>query len=151
VSDYKDLWWVGDKANGGAYAIRLINALSTAGLNIQTSKNGKGTNAVTLTGHVSMDQPDLVPMEFYDIEPVDSNSFYVKQNLTDVISSYSGTTIAAGETLAATLTPNEGMEIENVTVAMGGVDITSLVYSNGSISISNVTDNIIITANAVPE
>lgn len=151
VSDYKDLWWVGDKANGGAYAIRLINALSTAGLNIQTSKNGKGTNAVTLTGHVSMDQPDLVPMEFYNIDPVDSSGFYVKQNLTDVTSSYSGTTIAAGETLEATLTPVEGMEIENVTVAMGGVDITSLVYSNGSISISNVTDNVIITANAVPE
>lgn len=66
-SDFKDLWWVGDKANGGAYAIKLLNALSTDGLNIQSTKNGKGTNAVTVTGHVSIDHQDVMPMEIYDI------------------------------------------------------------------------------------
>lgn len=68
-ADFKDIWWVGDKANGGAVAIKLINALSTGGLNIQTTKNGKGTNAITLTGHVSIDAQDTMPMEFYDIDP----------------------------------------------------------------------------------
>ena len=68
-ADFKDIWWVGDKANGGAVAIKLINALSTGGLNIQTTKNGKGTNAITLTGHVSIDAQDTIPMEFYDIDP----------------------------------------------------------------------------------
>lgn len=66
-TDFKDIWWVGDKANGGAYAVRLINALSTEGLNIQTTKNGKGTNQTTLTGHVSLSAQDVMPMEFYDI------------------------------------------------------------------------------------
>ena len=36
----------------------------------------------------------------------------------------------------------------DVTITMGGADITSTVYSNGDISISSVTGNIVITANA---
>ena len=68
-TDFADIWWVGDKANGGAVAIKLINALSTGGLNIQTTKNGKGTNAITLTGHVSLADQETMPMEFYDIDP----------------------------------------------------------------------------------
>lgn len=70
-TDFKDLWWVGDKANGGAYAIKLLNALSTGGLSIQSTKNGKGTNAVTVTGHVSINAQDVMPMEIYDIPPQD--------------------------------------------------------------------------------
>jgi hypothetical protein len=69
TSDFKDIWWVGDKANGGAYAIRLLNALSTGGLNIKSTKNGKGTNDVTITGHVSIYDQDKMPMEIYDIPP----------------------------------------------------------------------------------
>ena len=73
-TDFADIWWVGDKANGGAIAIKLINALSTGGLNIQSSKNGKGTNAITLTGHVSITDQDTMPMEFYDIDPPATSS-----------------------------------------------------------------------------
>jgi len=68
LTDFKDIWWVGDKANGGAFAVCLKNALSTGGLSIQSTKNGKGTNAVTLTGHVSINAQDDMPMEFYDID-----------------------------------------------------------------------------------
>lgn len=72
LADYQDLWWVGDKANGGAYAIKLLNALSTGGLNIQSTKNGKGTNSIEVTGHVSIDAQDVMPMEIYDIPPEDA-------------------------------------------------------------------------------
>lgn len=72
LSDFKDIWWVGDKANGGAYAIKLLNALSTGGLNIQSSKNGKGTNAITVTGHVSIHAQEVMPMMIYDIPPEDA-------------------------------------------------------------------------------
>lgn len=64
-TDFSDLWWVGDKADGGYVAICLKNALSTGGFSLTTSKNGKGQIAVTLTGHVSIDAQDVVPMEFY--------------------------------------------------------------------------------------
>ena len=69
LTDFKDLWWVGDKANGGAFAVKLINGLSTGGLSIQSTKNGKGTNQMTITGHVSLEHQDVMPMEFYDIPP----------------------------------------------------------------------------------
>lgn len=72
-TDFADLWWVGDKANGGAYAIKLLNALSTGGLNIQSSKNGKGTNQVEVSGHVSINAQDVMPMEIYDIPAPSTN------------------------------------------------------------------------------
>lgn len=66
-NDFNDIWWVGDRLDGGFVAIRLINALSTAGFSLQTTKNGKGQVSVTLTGHVSIDDQDTMPMEFYSV------------------------------------------------------------------------------------
>ena len=69
-TDFSDsIWWVGDKTNGGAIAIELKNALSTGGINMQTTKNGKGQLSVELTGHYSLTNMDVVPMEFYELEP----------------------------------------------------------------------------------
>lgn len=64
-TDFADVWWVGDRSDGGLVAIRLINALSTSGFSLQTTKNGKGQIAVTLSGHYSIQDQDTVPMEFY--------------------------------------------------------------------------------------
>lgn len=63
--DFSDVWWVGDRADGGAVAIRLLNALSTGGFSLKTAKNGKGQISVELTGHVSINAQDTMPMEFY--------------------------------------------------------------------------------------
>lgn len=63
------IWWVGDKTNGGAIVIELKNALSTGGINLQTTKNGKGQLSVELTGHYSLTNMDVVPMQFYELEP----------------------------------------------------------------------------------
>ena len=67
-TDFADLWWVGDKADGGLVAVKLINALSTAGFSLQTTKNGKGQISIELTGHVSIDDQETMPMEFYSID-----------------------------------------------------------------------------------
>lgn len=66
--DFTDLWWVGDKANGGFVAVKLKNALSTAGFSLKTTKNGKGQLTVELTGHVSISAQTEMPMEFYSID-----------------------------------------------------------------------------------
>lgn len=68
-TDFADLWWVGDRADGGLVAIRLINALSDGGFSLQTTKNGKGQVALTIKGHVSIKNQDVVPMEFYSMDP----------------------------------------------------------------------------------
>ena len=64
-TDFADVWWVGDRSDGGLVAIRLINALSSSGFSLQTTKNGKGQIAVTLNGHPSIAEQSKVPMEFY--------------------------------------------------------------------------------------
>lgn len=68
-TDFSDVWWVGDKADGSFVAIQLKNALSTGGFSLQTTKNGKGNVAVTLTGHVSINDQKTVPMVFYSTKP----------------------------------------------------------------------------------
>ena len=68
-TDFSDLWWVGDRADGGCVAVQLKNALSTSGFSLQTTKGGKGQVSVELTGHVSIGAQDVMPMVFYSIDP----------------------------------------------------------------------------------
>lgn len=66
-TDFKDIFAAFPMADGGIFVVELKNAVSTGGLNIQTTKNGKGTSQVTLTGYVSIDAQDEMPMAFYHI------------------------------------------------------------------------------------
>ena len=64
-TDFADIWWVGETLDGGWVAVRLINALSTDGFSLQTTKDGKGQISLTITGHVSIAAQNVTPMEFY--------------------------------------------------------------------------------------
>ena len=66
--DTADIWWVGERADGGFMACCLKNAMSTEGLTLKTTKKGKGQLSCTLTGHVSITAQNVVPMEFYVME-----------------------------------------------------------------------------------
>ena len=71
ASDYDDVWWIGDYsdvntgANAGFIAIHLMNALNTAGFQIQSTKNEKGQLAFEYHGHYSIAAQDTVPFEIY--------------------------------------------------------------------------------------
>lgn len=80
LTDFSDVWWVGDKANGGFVAVQLKNALSTEGFSLQTTKNGKGQTECTLTGHVSIDDQATMPMVFYSLDSPDAT--YTEATLT---------------------------------------------------------------------
>lgn len=71
-TDFTDIWWVGDRADGGMVAVHLMNALSTGGISLKTNNNGTGQTSVTLTGHVSVDAQDVVPMEFYSSAAIEN-------------------------------------------------------------------------------
>ena len=139
--DFEDIWWVGDRADGGLVAIRLLNGLSTGGFSLQTSKNGKGNISVTITGHVSVENQDKVPMEFYSIEPV---STVVP---TGVGVSPSSTTVQVNKTkkLTATIVPTTAAN-KNVTwtssdTAVATVDVDGNVkgVAAGSATITATT------------
>ena len=65
VDAAKDIWWAGDRKDGGWVACCLKKALSTEGLTLKTTKKGKGQISCTLTGHVSIAAQEEIPMEFY--------------------------------------------------------------------------------------
>lgn len=77
ASDYDDVWWIGDYSDvntdggtgstqtAGFMAIHLMNALNTAGFQIQSAKNEKGKLAFEYHGHYSIEDMDTVPFEIY--------------------------------------------------------------------------------------
>lgn len=150
-TDFSDIWWVGDRADGGLVAIQLKNALSTGGFSLQTTKNGKGQIALELTGHVSINAQKVVPMVFYSMEPEDVTAWSVIQILSHVTSSFTDTAVANEGAFEAELTAADGYTIESVVVLMGGEDVTDDVYSSDTITIASVTGNIQVIATAVAD
>lgn len=76
-TDFTDVWWIGDYSDvntdgtgqstqkAGFLAIHLMNALNTAGFQIQSTKNEKGQLAFEFHGHYSIEAQDTVPFEIY--------------------------------------------------------------------------------------
>ena len=149
-TDFKDIWWVGDKADGGFVAVQIKNALSTGGYSLQTTKDGKGTTALTLTGHVSINAQQVVPMVIYSVDGDDTNYFSVQQILSHVNSTFVDASIASGDDLSATLTADTGYTIETVVVTMGGADVTETAYDSttGAVSVADVDGDVVILATA---
>lgn len=73
-TDFSDVWWVGNKADGGMLAVCLKNALSTGGFSMQTADDGKGQISCELTGHVSIKAQDDMPMEFYSADAAEGDA-----------------------------------------------------------------------------
>ena len=151
-SDFQDLWWVGDRADGGCVAIQLKNALSTDGFTLQTTKSGKGQVSVGLTGHVSLSDQNTMPMVIYSMDASEvATKYTVTQTLSHVTSSFTDDKITEGNTLTATFTPATDYVMDSVTVTMGGVDVTASVYDSATatVTIPSVSGNVTITASAV--
>ena len=150
-TDFSDIWWVGDRADGGCVAVQLKNALSTGGFSLQTTKNGKGQTTIELTGHVSINAQSTMPMVFYSLDPSEVDGYKVEQILSNVTSTIETSAVEAGDSLSGTLTAKSTYTMENVIVLMGGVDVTDSAYTSGTgaISIASVSGDVQIIATAV--
>ena len=82
---------------------------------------------------------------------VEPTTYTVTNNLTNCSTNNSNASVNSGEAYMSTITANKGYTLNSVTVTMGGNDITGSVYSDGVITISSVTGNIVITANATQD
>lgn len=78
----------------------------------------------------------------------DKETYTITNNLTNVTNSNLYLSIEEGNAYTGTLTATEGYVMTNVTITMGGNDITSTAYNGGNINIESVTGNIVITASA---
>ena len=82
-------------------------------------------------------------------EAIEETSYSVTKNAT-LCTITGNDTAVKDSTYTATVTANEGYKIDNVTITMGGSDISSC-YADGTISIPNVSGEIIINAVAVED
>lgn len=146
LTDFGDIWWVGDRADGGMVAVRLMNALSESGFSLQTTKNGKGQVGFELKGHVSINAQTVVPMEFYSTEGDGLSVF----SITSFESSTSGKT-----SITISYTPASGESLKYklgsapVSVAYEDVLTTGWTSWNGSDDITATTGQYITIAAVV--
>ena len=87
-------------------------------------------------------------MIFYSLDAPEESSYKVTQILSHVSSSFEDGYILAGEDLSATLTADEDCTIANVTVIVGGEDVTSASYSAGTVTVNDVDGEVVIIATA---
>lgn len=92
-------------------------------------------------------EPDIPkPDEPGTDEPV--ANYTVTNTLTNAANSNSAVSVEHGASYSATITANDGYELDSVTVTMGGTDISAYAVNGGTITIASVTGNIVITATA---
>ena len=83
--------------------------------------------------------------------PSSPSVYSITNDLTNVKNSNSITQINSGSNYTAIISPYAGYKLSSVTITMGGVDITSQIYSDNYINITSVTGDIIITAVAISD
>ena len=134
--DFQNIAWVGKLVGGGFAAIVLKSALSTGGISITTSKDGKGTTSVTMTGFMSITDQSTVPAEFYSVSAV--NVELSQHDITVAVgSSYnlSATTRPADATVtwASDNTSEASVTSGGVVTgaAVGTVTVTASITSGG--------------------
>ena len=77
--------------------------------------------------------------------PPATTKYTITNNLSHATNSNTTTSVEKNSSYSANITANSNYRIKNVTVTMGGVNITNTAYSNGRINISSVTGDIVIT------
>lgn len=118
--------------------------ITMGGVDITSTAYNSSTHVISIasvTGDLVITASATAPVTTYTI----TNA------LSNVTNSNASASIQSGSAYSATLTPDTGYNIYSVTITMGGVDVTSTVYSNGEINIASVTGDIVITAVASSE
>jgi len=156
-NDFGDIWLVGDYSDkntgsgAGFIAIRMMDALSTGGFQLQTADKEKGKFAFEFTGHYSIDAQDTVPFEIY---------IKAGTSAPGISLNMSRATVAAGGTvkLTATTTPANATvtwasnDTDVATVSGGVVTGVAAGYAviTASITESSVTYTEICTVTVTP-
>lgn len=135
TNDFENIAWVGRLIGGGLVAVVLKSALSTGGINISTSKDGKGTNSVTMTGYMSISDQSAVPAEIWSIPAVavqiEQREITVAVNGTYTLNAF---TRPASQTITWTSDNTDEATVAAGVVtgkAVGTVEITASVTVDG--------------------
>lgn len=141
AADFQTIWWIGDYSdentgeNAGFVAVKMINALSTGGFQIQSTDKGKGQFAFEFTGHYSINAQSTVPYEIY-VKAGESSSVPTIQLNTNYVALGVGDT----ETLVATTSGT------SVTVSFESDDTSVATVTSGGVVEGKTAGSCIITA-----
>ena len=79
-------------------------------------------------------------------------TYKITNNLANCVTNNNATSVSGDSSYAATITVNSGFELMNISITMGGTNVTSSVYKyqngNAVINIPNVTGDVVIVAQA---
>lgn len=141
AADFKTLWWIGDYSdvntgeNAGFLAIKLINALNTAGFKIQSTDKGKGQFGFEFTGHYSMANTSKVPYEIYCKAGESSSTPSIELN-----THYLGLKVGDTETLVATVMHSSAV------VSFESDDTSTATVTSAGVVEGKATGSCVITA-----
>lgn len=94
-------------------------------------------------------QNKMLPIAYYKLPVIQGSLPTITYNITNTLSnatnSNTATSISSGSNYLATISPDANYNIKSITVTMGGTDITSSAVNGNTISIGNVTGDIVIT------
>ena len=148
TGDFRNLWLVADYSDkntgsgAGFIAIKIMNALSTGGFQLQTADKDKGKFAFELTGHYSVDAEDTVPFEIYIVGGTSSTATPTIRLADKVLNMVAGTTatlsvaqlVPANATITWTSSATAKAEVSGGVVtakAEGSSIITASITDNG--------------------
>lgn len=85
------------------------------------------------------------------VDALYNTTWQITNMLSHCTTSNAKQSVTKGGSYSAIITPSDGYKLDGATVSitMGGIDITSTAYNNGTISIASVTGALIITITAV--
>lgn len=143
-ADFQDVWWIGAKIGGGYVAVKIYNALNTAGLSLTTQKSGKANLAITLEAFSSISSQNVIPTEFYSIPATAPSITLASTSITlnddDTAYTLTATTTPAGATITWT---SGDTDVATVQSTWNGCKITPVGAGRcaitGSITVSGVT------------
>lgn len=82
----------------------------------------------------------------------EAKTYKITNNLANCVTNNNATSVSGGSSYTATITVNSGFELMNISITMGGTNVTSSVYKyqngNAVINIPNVTGDVVIVAQA---
>lgn len=144
TTDFQTLWWVGDYGNdGGFIAIKMMNALSTGGFQIQSGDKAKGQFSFEFTGHYSIEAQETVPYEVY-IDNEATGTPEVVLNKHSVTIANGSTSTLTARTVPATATVTWSSSDSTKASVSGGV-ITGEAVGNAIITASITVDGVSYT------
>lgn len=135
---------------GDSYAATITPESGKELNSVVVKMGGADISATVVSGGTISIAKVTGPVTITAAASVPSVSYNVTLNLTNAASSNVATSIAEGAAYTTTLAPTGTYKkLGAITVTMGGTDVTSSAVSGSTVTIQNVTGDIVITCAAV--